>query len=30
MARHGIVVDLASAAIIPVGVLVGCRWVGLG
>ena len=29
MARHGFVVDLASAAIIPVGVLVGCRWVGL-
>jgi len=30
MARHGFVVDLASAAIIPVGVLLGCRWVGLG
>jgi len=29
MARHGLVVDLASAAIIPIGVLVGCRWVGL-
>jgi sodium-dependent dicarboxylate transporter 2/3/5 len=29
MARHGFVLDLASAAIIPVGVLAGCRWVGL-
>jgi len=29
MARHGIVLDLAGAAIIPIGVLLGCRWLGL-
>jgi sodium-dependent dicarboxylate transporter 2/3/5 len=28
MARHGAVLDLASALIVPVGVLLGCRWLG--
>jgi sodium-dependent dicarboxylate transporter 2/3/5 len=30
MARHGAVIDLASAVIVPAGVLVGCRLVGIG
>jgi sodium-dependent dicarboxylate transporter 2/3/5 len=30
MARHGLVLDLVSAAVIPVGVLAGCRLLGLG
>lgn len=29
MARHGLVVDLASAVIVPIGVLLGCRALGL-
>lgn len=29
MARHGFVLDLVSAAIVPVGVLLGCRLLGL-
>ncbi|MFN9388288.1 MAG: anion permease, partial [Betaproteobacteria bacterium] len=29
MARHGAVLDLAAAAIIPPGVLLGCRLAGL-
>jgi sodium-dependent dicarboxylate transporter 2/3/5 len=29
MVRHGLVIDLASAAIIPFGVLAGCRLLGL-
>ena len=29
MARHGLVLDLASAAIVPTGVLLGCRLLGL-
>jgi solute carrier family 13 (sodium-dependent dicarboxylate transporter), member 2/3/5 len=30
MARHGAALDLASAMIVPAGVLLGCRWLGLG
>jgi sodium-dependent dicarboxylate transporter 2/3/5 len=29
MIKHGLVLDLAAAVIIPIGVLFGCRLVGL-
>jgi hypothetical protein len=29
MLRHGVVIDLASALIVPGGVLLGCRLLGL-
>jgi sodium-dependent dicarboxylate transporter 2/3/5 len=30
MLRHGAVLDLAAALLVPTGVLVGCRLLGLG